>query len=202
VTARLGSRRGSRLVLAAALAATAVVATGVASVLLWIAAALVACDSLLPPPAGTWSEADDRVRAVVRARRIAEQRRRMRGLAPERLALLDDRHGWAAVAEHRDRGIQPVEVASIVGTVEAAKADIFDARFRPRGSDAEHWKRLWLAVAHGASLPPISVYRVGDVHYVRDGHHRVSVARDHGHTTIDAEVTELRRRPERGLAPS
>jgi hypothetical protein len=194
VTARLGSRRGSRLVLAAALAATAVVASGVASVLLWIAAALVACDSLLPPPAGTWSEADDRVRAIVRARRSAAQRRRMRGLAPERLVLLDDRNGWAAVADHRDLGIQPVEVASIVGTVEVAKADVFDAAFRPHASDAEHWKRLWLAVAHGATLPPIAVYRVGELHYIRDGHHRVSVARDHGHTTIDAEVVELRRR--------
>ena len=194
MTARLGSRRGSRLVLAAALAAAAVVASGVASVLLWIAAALVACDSLLPPPAGTWSEADDRVRAVVRARRTAAQRRRMRGLGPERLALLEDRHGWAAVAAHRELGIQPVAVASIVGTVEVAKADIFDASFRPQGSDAEHWKRLWLAVAHGASLPPISVYRVGELHYVRDGHHRVSVARDHGHATIDAEVVELIRR--------
>jgi hypothetical protein len=191
VTARLGSRRGSRLVLAAALAAAAVVASGVASVLIWIAAALVACDSLLPPPAGTWSEADDRVRAIVRARRSAAQRRRMRGLGPARLELLEDRHGWAAMAEHRDRGIQPVEIVSIVGTVELAKADVFDARFRPRSSDAEHWKRLWLAVAHGATLPPISVYRVGDLHYVRDGHHRVSVARDHGHTTIDAEVVEL-----------
>ena len=66
------------------------------------------------------------------------------------------------------RGIQPVAVASIVGTVEVAKADVFDASFRPQGSDAEHWKRLWLAVAHGASLPPISVYRVGDLHYVRE----------------------------------
>ena len=115
----------------------------------------------------------------------------MRGLGPERLALLEDRHGWAAVAEHRDLGIEPIAVLTITGTVESARADVFDASFRPHAADAEHWKRLWLAAAHGARLPPISVYRVGEVHYVRDGHHRVSVARDLGHATIDAEVIEL-----------
>jgi ParB-like nuclease domain len=41
-------------------------------------------------------------------------------------------------------------------------------------------------------LPPISVYRLCGAHYVRDGHHRVSVARALGATEIDAEVTELR----------
>jgi hypothetical protein len=41
-------------------------------------------------------------------------------------------------------------------------------------------------------MPPISVYRIGDMHFVRDGHHRVSVARAHGLTDIDAYVTEVR----------
>jgi hypothetical protein len=40
-------------------------------------------------------------------------------------------------------------------------------------------------------MPPIDVYRVGDRHFVRDGHHRVSVARSLGATRIDAEVVEL-----------
>jgi hypothetical protein len=37
------------------------------------------------------------------------------------------------------------------------------------------------------------VYRVGAEHVVRDGHHRVAVARDRGQATIDADVVELRR---------
>jgi hypothetical protein len=48
-----------------------------------------------------------------------------------------------------------------------------------------------MAQAGGTALPPIVVYRVQDVHYVVDGHHRVSVARDQACLTIDAEVIEL-----------
>ena len=50
------------------------------------------------------------------------------------------------------------------------------------------------AVQAGAALPPISVYRYEGRHYVRDGHHRVSVARALGATDIDADVTELANR--------
>ena len=50
-----------------------------------------------------------------------------------------------------------------------------------------------MAARRGAPLPPISVYRLGDRHYVDDGHHRVSVARALGMAAIDAEVTELGR---------
>ena len=47
------------------------------------------------------------------------------------------------------------------------------------------------AAQHGTELPPISVYRVGEAHFVRDGHHRVSVARALGAIAIDAHVVEL-----------
>ena len=50
---------------------------------------------------------------------------------------------------------------------------------------------MWIAARRGAALPPISVYRVGDEHFVRDGHHRVSVMRALGALDIDAAVTEL-----------
>jgi hypothetical protein len=41
-------------------------------------------------------------------------------------------------------------------------------------------------------MPPIDVYRIGTMHFVRDGHHRVSIALATGQTTIDAYVTEIR----------
>ena len=53
---------------------------------------------------------------------------------------------------------------------------------------------MCLAAQRGTALPPISVYRVDDRHFVRDGHHRVSVMRALGVLEVDAEVTELRRR--------
>ena len=40
-------------------------------------------------------------------------------------------------------------------------------------------------------MPPIDVYRIGDMHFVRDGHHRVSVARQLGLDVIEAYVTEI-----------
>ncbi len=50
-----------------------------------------------------------------------------------------------------------------------------------------------IVVAHlkEITLPPIKVYKVGDFYFVRDGNHRVSVARQLGMEFIDAEITEL-----------
>jgi ParB-like chromosome segregation protein Spo0J len=47
---------------------------------------------------------------------------------------------------------------------------------------------VWVAEQRGQALPPISVARVGDAYAVRDGHHRVSVARARGALTIDATL--------------
>jgi hypothetical protein len=55
----------------------------------------------------------------------------------------------------------------------------------------ERWERLALAQRRGESMPPIDVYRIGDMHFVQDGHHRVSIAMATGQTTIDAYVTEV-----------
>ena len=50
------------------------------------------------------------------------------------------------------------------------------------------WQRVWLAEERGTSLPPVSVVAVGEDYVLRDGHHRVSVARARGALTIDAMV--------------
>jgi hypothetical protein len=91
----------------------------------------------------------------------------------------------------RPAGLHAIPLESIVGTAEAAKQRMFDGRFRPAPSSRRRWEGLWMASRRGAVLPPISVYRLGDEHFVRDGHHRVSVAHSLGMAAIDAEVTEL-----------
>jgi hypothetical protein len=88
-------------------------------------------------------------------------------------------------------GVQAIPLDSVVGTAEPAKSRVFDACFRSPHSSRRRWERLWIANRRGATIPPISVYRVGEHHYVDDGHHRVSVARALGMAAIDAEVTEL-----------
>jgi hypothetical protein len=128
-----------------------------------------------------------------------EQRRRRRAralgwLTRRRgacLASLDQALGVDAPALRRPAGLHAIDLDSIVGTAEQAKTRTFDGRFRPGSSSRRRWEGLWVAGRRGAALPPISVYRLGDDHFVRDGHHRVSVARSLGMTAIDAEVTDL-----------
>ena len=68
----------------------------------------------------------------------------------------------------------------------------FDRRFRPTtGRVRARWERIAAAQRRGESMPPIDVYRIGELHFVKDGHHRVSVARALGHDKIDAYVTEV-----------
>ncbi len=128
-----------------------------------------------------------------------EQRRRRRaralGWLTRRgsgcLASLEQVLGTGAPTLRRATGLHAIALDSIVGTAEQAKTRTFDGGFRPASSSRRRWEGLWIAGRRGAALPPISVYRLGDRHFVRDGHHRVSVARSLGMAAIDAEVTEL-----------
>ena len=101
----------------------------------------------------------------------------------------------AAVGRTGERrlGLQVITIDSIVGSVD--KTRDFDRLFRPTsGRVRERWERLALAQRRGEAIPPIDVYRIGDLHFVIDGHHRVSVAHALGLRTIDAYVTEIRTR--------
>jgi len=90
-------------------------------------------------------------------------------------------------------GLQTIPLDSIVGTVDRTRD--FDRGFRPTTTRVRgRWQRIAAAQRRGEAFPPISVYRVGDLHFVRDGHHRVSVAKSLGREDIDAHVTEVRTR--------
>ena len=90
----------------------------------------------------------------------------------------------------RRLGEQTIPLDSIIGTVDRSRE--FDRSFRPTSQRVrERWERINLAQRTGKALPPIDVYRIGDMHFVKDGHHRVSVARALGHRDIDAYVTEV-----------
>jgi hypothetical protein len=92
-----------------------------------------------------------------------------------------------------DRGTQMIPIRSIVGSV--GRYRDFDRAFLPlSGADEARWKRLDIAMNELRSLPPIEVYKIGDVFFVRDGNHRVSVAKANGLDTIEAHVTEVESR--------
>ena len=87
-------------------------------------------------------------------------------------------------------GIKSIPIEGIVGSVDRYKD--FDHYFLPRyGLPLDRWVRVRRAKLEGLELPAIQVYKVGDLYFVKDGHHRVSVARDEGQFYIDAEVIEL-----------
>jgi hypothetical protein len=132
---------------------------------------------------------------LARERRIADVRRRLqrRPAEDETLSYLAEDTGWAAVASRRQLGVVTIATDSIVGTVDRKKAQSFDRSFRPPAWSRERWIQMCFAARRGMTLPPISVYPAGGKHYVRDGHHRVSVARALHTVSIEAEVVELYR---------
>src|SRR4051794_28918081 len=175
----------------------AIVIGGVAGILLAFLAGLLMTDRILERVLGgtgwDWLDAERRYARVARQRRRAGLARRLQQ-GPSRAALeyLPDDTGWAAVAARQRMGVAPIGLDSIVGTSDRHKAEAFDGAFRPPEWSRGRWTLLYLASLRGVALPPIAVYRVGDKHFVRDGHHRVSVARARGEGSIDAEIVELR----------
>jgi hypothetical protein len=90
----------------------------------------------------------------------------------------------------RPLGLQVIPLDSIIGTVDRSRE--FDRGFRPTSPRVrERWQRINLAQRKGEAMPPIDVYRIGELHFVKDGHHRVSVAHALGHRDIEAYVTEV-----------
>jgi len=127
-------------------------------------------------------------RAERRRRRAAIARRlRRRPSDAGHLAVVDEGGVRARGGDARP-GIREIPLEAIHATTEPSRAALFDASFRPSRKARERWERLWLAEQRGATLPPISVVRVGDAYAVRDGHHRVSVAQARGAVAIDATV--------------
>ncbi len=90
-----------------------------------------------------------------------------------------------------ERGLQEIRLDAIVGSV--GRYRDFTRTFLPRhDGEMARWVGLKTAVAHLQALPPIDVYQMGSVYFVKDGHHRVSIMRYLGAETIAAHVTEVK----------
>lgn len=128
-------------------------------------------------------------RSAVLARLAA--RLRMREGDVDVLLPFDEVVGALGHRGERSLGLQTVELDSIVGSVDRRTG--FDRQFRPTSDlTRQRFERLALAARKGEDLPPVDLYRVGDVHFVRDGHHRVAVLRALGREIVEARVTLVR----------
>lgn len=96
-----------------------------------------------------------------------------------------------ALGEERllPRTLRNIPMDAIVGSV--GRYEDFTRQFLPRQeAQLGRWARVRMAFEY-SGLPPIEVYKIGDVYFVLDGHHRVSVARQLGAKEIEAYVTEI-----------
>ena len=129
-----------------------------------------------------------------RARRKASLRRlrnRWRGCDNERLLSFEEAKGALTRWTQAYQGMRIVEVNKITGSV--GRYRDFDGSFMPlKVSMANRWSRIDRAYHRGDELPAVSLYKIGEEYFVRDGNHRVSVARYHKVAAIDAEVVEIR----------
>ncbi len=109
---------------------------------------------------------------------------------PNAMLSLDDVRRRLNVRGQRYLGHISVPVHAIIGS-EGRYAD-FDRRFLPRSDSLkQRWSSIGAARRRDVQLPPVELFKIGDAYFVRDGNHRVSVARQQGQEFLDANVTEL-----------
>jgi nucleotide-binding universal stress UspA family protein len=125
-----------------------------------------------------------------RRRAIIEQIvARLTGRSADLLAY-DEVRTRLKVAATEPRVLKEIPLDAIVGSV--GRYTDFTRSFLPRSEDDQtRWVRVRVKIDELAGLPPIDVYQIGQVYFVRDGNHRVSVARELGATHIEAYVSEV-----------
>jgi hypothetical protein len=102
------------------------------------------------------------------------------------LDLVATREAYDVHSRHT-AGTRPIPIQEIRGS-KGRSEDFTD--FRPlRPHSKERWMRIAIAQQMGETIPPVELIRVGDAYFVRDGHHRISVARALGQEKVDAQIT-------------
>ncbi len=87
-------------------------------------------------------------------------------------------------------GLEQVPIDRIVGSL--GRYRDFDRAFLPTHTKSrERWMNIDVAHYDQVMLPPVELYKIGDIYFVKDGNHRVSVARERGQLYVDAYVTEI-----------
>jgi len=143
----------------------------------------------------------ERIRAIqdfdsARARAFWRNLRTILTGRAERLRSIEPMLRAAGTEGRSFGGVHEIPVDRIAGSVAPdLKSGDFDPSFLPLNRRMrERWTRIYQAMVEGDELPPIDVYKVDDLYYVIDGHHRVSVARALGRPTINARVINVKTR--------
>ena len=144
------------------------------------------------PNSGDYRLAVEDFRQARRQAAMQQVLARLRGESVDLLSY-DDVRKRLKMTGLAEQGIQEIPLEAIVGSV--GRSGDYTRNFLPiKDSDEARWAKVKAAFVSSTGVPPISVYKIGDAYFVRDGNHRVSVARQLGNKTIDAYVTEVRTR--------
>jgi nucleotide-binding universal stress UspA family protein len=128
------------------------------------------------------------------ARQRAAMERVLAGLTgrPAELLSFQEVYERLKATVGADKGLHEIPLDAIVGSV--GRYQDFSRTFLPRrNADELRWVNVKTAVGARAidALPPIKVYKIGEAYFVQDGHHRISIARQSGQSSIQAYVTEV-----------
>jgi len=139
------------------------------------------------------NEADTRARTDFSKARfksfINQAKAVLKGQRPPTLLSYDEIKEKLHIGGPIYRGVKTIRVDQIAGSLN--RYHEFDRAFLPKDDQlAERWQKVDRAFYQDVHLPPVVLYKVGEVYFVVDGHHRVSVAREQGQTFIDAEIRE------------
>jgi hypothetical protein len=103
------------------------------------------------------------------------------------LSEVQDHHRFVS---YHPLGIQSVKIDDIIGSEN--RADDFDDGFLPVNNHiAERWIKIAELRLLNVTLPVVDLIKVDDAYFVRDGHHRISVAKSFGQSNIDANILEM-----------
>jgi nucleotide-binding universal stress UspA family protein len=144
---------------------------------------------------GDRGSAQEALQAFSRARRRAALRSLLAALGgrEDRLLSFEEVRRRLHAVESPAARLEDVPLDAIVGSV--GRYNDFTREFLPRSSsDRERWVGINVAMSGPLGTPPVELYRIGDAYFVKDGNHRVSVARQLGAPTIQAYVTPVRTR--------
>lgn len=120
---------------------------------------------------------------------------------PHRLLDLEAVRQTKTIEAIHEAGCVTVEVKRIRGS--ECRVSDFDGEFLPlRESTRQRWAGIYAARLCGQAMPAVSLVQVGDTYYVRDGHHRISVARVMGEEYMDAHVQVWQIKGEPALVPA
>lgn len=108
---------------------------------------------------------------------------------PTKLLSYDDVKEKLRIGGPVYRGVKTIRVDQIAGSLN--RYHEFDRAFLPKADQlSSRWQKVDRAFYEDIHLPPVVLYKVGEVYFVVDGHHRVSVAREQGQEFIEAEIRE------------